>query len=336
MAKGELRERLLELLASFEGSSIPQSYIHRALGASKSRVSELLAELEREGLVRRQRIGRLNLVEVQRGVARRRAAARKSALKIGIVYSSEYTFLAQMAKSLRLRGYRLATRVYEDGLDALGGLVEGEVDMALSPLVGQLYMHPAYRSYRIVAAGMAGGYRILYKEGADLVYSTRLSTMDLARSVAQEAGLVEGEVVYYSTPGQVLSSAPRTGGYVIVWHPLYEELKTRGFREIGGPLEEVPACCSLAISRALPEDVAEEVARAYLGSLDSAARSPEKGLEYYSAVTGIDAAVLRRALEDYRPVKLDRREVDKVVSRISAGVPQRRAYDEALIFSSEL
>ncbi|MEM1606243.1 MAG: hypothetical protein QXW41_08380 [Fervidicoccaceae archaeon] len=42
-----LRDRILELLSSFQGERIPQSYIHRALGASKSRVSEILSELER-------------------------------------------------------------------------------------------------------------------------------------------------------------------------------------------------------------------------------------------------------------------------------------------------
>lgn len=46
--------------------------------------------------------------------------------------------------------------MYRDGLEATIALAKNAVDLALSPLVGQLYMYPVYRTYRIILAGLKG------------------------------------------------------------------------------------------------------------------------------------------------------------------------------------
>ncbi|MEM1858107.1 MAG: MarR family transcriptional regulator, partial [Desulfurococcaceae archaeon] len=99
--KSRVRERVIELLSEFEGKYIPQSYIHRSLKVSKSRVSEVLRELEKEGLIQRVSVGRVNIVHIMPGAFRgaiERAKARE--LKLGIVYSSEYLFLGFFVKGL--------------------------------------------------------------------------------------------------------------------------------------------------------------------------------------------------------------------------------------------
>ncbi|MGC8678938.1 MAG: DUF7343 domain-containing protein, partial [Fervidicoccaceae archaeon] len=69
MTEKELRDRIIELLSTIQGNAVPQSFIHKSLTASKSRVSEILAELEREGLIRRRQVGRSKIVYVPSGIS---------------------------------------------------------------------------------------------------------------------------------------------------------------------------------------------------------------------------------------------------------------------------
>jgi predicted transcriptional regulator len=66
-----IRDRIIEILREHQGSHIPQAYIHRALGVSKSRVSEILSELEREGLISRISIGRSKVIYIYPGLSER-------------------------------------------------------------------------------------------------------------------------------------------------------------------------------------------------------------------------------------------------------------------------
>ncbi len=328
-----VKRRLLEFLKSYQGSYIPQSHIHRALGVSKSRVSEILRELELEGLIARTTIGRSKVVYVKPGLSERHAELDHKSLRVGIVYSSEYLFLGGFVKRLAKRGFRVEVLVYRDGLKATRALAEGEVHAALSPLVGQLYLYPTYRTYRVVLGGLSGGFRVLYREGSSRVYSTMISTMDYARWRALSRGLIEAShTVYYSDPS-TLALLASSGGYVVTWHPVYLELEKRGFRALYTPGDlEVEFCCVLGVSNTLSRRELGVVVKAYYESLEEYSRSPDKYLDYYSATTGIDVSVLRSAVREYRVQReLGARVVDRVLQGYAPSVPSREVYYEATL-----
>ncbi len=328
---GSLRERVWELLSGYQGSRVPQSFIHRALGASKSRVSEILAELERQGLIAREVVGRSKVVYVYPGFSERAREPAGRVLRLGLVYSSEYLFLGGFVKRLESRGVRVEVVVFRDGLRATRALAEGAVDMALSPLPGQLYLYPAYRTFRVVPAGVRGGFRVMASGRPGPVYSSMISTMDYARGVAVSRGLLEAEgTAYFDDPSQVSSRPPRRG-FVVAWHPVYLELAGRGFKPVLGPDDlGVEFCCTLGVSNSLGGRLAAVAARAYREAVEEYGRQPDKWLEYYSALTGIELGALKNAAGEYRPAELDEKAVAGVARAVTPSIPAPAAHEGAL------
>jgi len=333
---GGLRERILDLLSRMQGRDIPQSHLYRALNASKSRVSEILKELEENGLIERRSIGRSKIIRVKKGIIHRRTSDEQRVPRIGIVYSSEYLFLGYFIDKAAEKGYIVKPVVFKDGLEATRSLAEGELELVLSPLVGQLYLYPFYRSYRIIAGGMTGGFKILSSTSGSnhkgVIYSSRLSTMDYIRAeYLNRAGLKGAvETRYFSSPDFV-EGLRRVDGYIVIWHPLYRVLEERGFRDLTNEAGiEISNCCTLAASNTLSEDVVLDIKDIYLRALDEYVGNPYRYLEYYSAITGIPLTVLKDAVGKYTVApEVDVGMVKDVVSRLSNGVPDYSLYSEA-------
>lgn len=330
--KSTIRERVVELLKKFQDSSIPQSYLHRALGVSKSRISEILQELEREGLITRVSVGRSNIIHVRAGLSESHVEADKKRLKLALVYSSEYLFLGYFSKRLFNHGITLEVVVTRDGLAASKMVAEGLADLALSPLVGQLYLYPTYRTFKIVLGSLRGGYRVMHKPGRRIIYSSMISTMDYIRRSTLDKGLIDVvSTRYFSDPGEARTAVKR-GGYVVVWHPVYKQLEAEGLKQVLTPDElDVDFCCTLAVSKSLNNRTYELVKKAYLSSLDDYRRNPEKHIDYYSALTGIDATVLRDAIKEYKVSEvISRKTVERIVSSFAPRVPSGNVYAEAV------
>ena len=328
--RSSLRDRVIELLKQYQGSYVPQSYIHRSLSASKSRVSEILSELEREGLIHRVSVGRSKIIYIHPGLSEKIPEKKERIIRLGIVYSSEYLFLKEFADKLREEGLGLEVVVFRDGLVATRALAEGFVDAALSPLPGQLYLYPAYRTFEISLAGVRGGVRVVYAGEPGPVYSSMISTMDYARHMVLAMKLVESEeTIYYRDPSEIRGISR---GYIVTWHPLYIELEKKGGRIIFDTDDlGVEFCCVLGISKTLSESVRRIVERVYRSSLESYKRDPEKGIEYYSMITGIEREVLKSASREYVVAEdLDKRVVSKIINTFAPVIPSRTIFQEAL------
>lgn len=328
-----LRERVIELLSGLEGKYIPQSYIHRALGASKSRVSEILRELELEGLIERHSLGRVNIVHVKPGAFKRVIKATKSrTLRLGLVYSSEYTFLGFLVKSLERKGVAVDVVVFRDGFYASRQLAEGIIDLVFSPLVSQVYLYPAYRTYKVIGSGVKGGFRVLYKPGSSVVYSSVISTMDYVRYQLLRKGLIDtSRTHYYRSPSELISVS-RRGGYVITWHPVYLRLQEHGYTAVAVHEElDVDFCCTLAALSSLGDTLLDLVQNALESALEKYKKKPDAVLDYYSSVTGIDTSTLRSALSEYTVAEsLDKKHVDHVLETLVPALPDKSAYDGIL------
>ncbi|WP_440059421.1 DUF7343 domain-containing protein [Thermogladius sp. 4427co] len=333
----DLRNRVVELLKAYQGKYIPQSFIHRAVNASKSRVSEILGDLEKQGLITRITVGRSKLVYVHPGLGERTAETPVKRIRLGIVYSSEYLFLGGFTKRLERSGIGVEVIVFRDGARTTLALAGGFIDIALSPLPGQLYLYPAYRTYSIVLKGLKGGFRVLSAgEGDGLIYSSMLSTMDYIRHLILSKKLVQAEgTVYFRDPAEILGRNLKRG-VVVVWHPVYLELEKKGFKRLYSHEElDIGFCCTLAVSNTLGTRLSEKIVKAYTESIEEFRRDPGKWVEYYSSLTGIDTRILKQAVNEYKIADdLDPRVVDKIVKALSPAIPSAEAYREAIFTES--
>jgi len=334
MSRSELRRRVVELLSAFQGSSIPQSHIHRSIDASKSRISEILAELEKEGLIRRNRIGRSNIVQVLPGIREREERALKKNLKLGIVFSSEYLFLGHFLKKMREASYNVEVAVYRNSVEAVDDLVHGKIDLSISPFVGQLLLYPAYESYKILPLGMGRGYRVVQVGEGETVYSSKLSTMDYIRGALLRKRAIEAsETRYYSSPDELFQKPREKRGYIVTWHPVYKKFEEMGYKAVDvGKVMENELCCSLAISNVLGEEGREEIARIYRESLYDYVKIRGRFLEAYSAIVGIDLPLLKDALNEYEVFEGDGpRAAEEVLANVSTRVPHKTAFLSGLL-----
>ncbi|MCC6057337.1 MAG: MarR family transcriptional regulator [Desulfurococcaceae archaeon] len=297
--------KILEILSGFP-EGVPQPYLAKALGVSKSYLSLVLRDLEKRGLIYRVKIGNTYIVRLTRMESR--SVARGKVLRLGIVWSSEYLFLGYFAKILRDReDIELKVYVYPNALQTVLALLRGDVDAVLSPLVTQVYGYILSRNFSIVGGGASGGGYIyeIPNSGSNIIASSGVSTMDFCRALALKKGYVEASVedtMYFESAQEALSIAKRgLVRYLVVWHPINIDIEGIGGRKIFecSEIEELSYCCTLAISRSIGFEIVEKVADIYRESIDLFNRDKERFLEWYSNVVGIDIAVLRKALKEY-------------------------------------
>ncbi len=333
MTEKELRDRIIELLSTIQGNAVPQSFIHKSLTASKSRVSEILAELEREGLIRRRQVGRSKIVYVPSGISEIERSGEKKKISLGIVYSSEYLFLGYFLKRLKEAGLEIEVKVFSDGIEATDSLAHGSIDLSISPFVGQLLMFPLFESYTIIAKGMGKGYNIMYKEGGEAVHSSKMSTMDYIRSVALKRGIIYSDTIsYYSSIDELLRKAHEKKGYVVTWHPIFRFLEKMGFRRIDFEgIVKNELCCSLGISNILGNKMKDKIAELYVKSLEDYLGKKDKYIETYSAITGIEVPLLKDAIKEYEVFEGEGRNAAiEVLENISTSIPHKSEFLKAL------
>ncbi|MEM4718096.1 MAG: MarR family transcriptional regulator [Desulfurococcaceae archaeon] len=328
---GDVKRKVLELLKSYQGKSIPQSFIHRILGVSKSTVSEVLSELEKEGLISRTIIGRVKIVNIYPFISETQLEYAVKKLTLGLVFSSEYMFLGGFIKRLRRKGVSIDILVYRDGLEATRALASGWIDLVLSPLVGQLYIYPLYRTYRVIATGLRGGFSVLGSIDDEEIYSSLISTMDYVRSYLIRKKMIKAEkTIYYNDPMKVITALKRKG-IIVTWHPIYLKLERIGLKTIYTHKDiDIGFCCTLAASTSVGEKMLNNIIKAYTESIEDYKKNPGKNLVYYSSITGIDISTLKSAISEYSIAEsLDKNLVNRVARELKVSVPSENIYTGA-------
>lgn len=160
-----LRDTVIEILFSGERT---QREITSLTRSSRSRISEVLGELEREGFVNRKRIGGRTVLV---------ALNSERVLRVGILRSSEYFHIISALRAIS--GHILSrVKVYDNSLEALKALVLGSEDIVSSPLVSGYFFHLVDNNVKPVAAVARGGSGVISRKNEGLIGTTPLSTMD--------------------------------------------------------------------------------------------------------------------------------------------------------------
>jgi predicted transcriptional regulator len=324
--KGFIRSKIIEYLKSVDNEYVPQSTIHKLLGVSRSRVSEVLQRLEEEGIIVRRKLNNQYIVKLSEDVRTARQDTRT--LSIGVVWSSEYPFLAPFAKRLKRRaGIKLRVAIYRSALDAVSDLVRGEMQLALAPLVTEIYFYATFKNVRVVGGGAYGGAAILEnpKGSDDLVVSSYLSTMDVLRSVAVSSSEIDvSGTIYFKDPVKALSLAKRGRvKYFAVWHPLTKELMAYGFKPVARPEDyDLKYCCTLAVHAGLPADLIAIVKHEYEKALQDFIRNPTIWFDWYSQKVGIPVDVIREGWKSYKLNSvIDGNEIKKFLRLVGFRIP---------------
>ncbi|MCS7111532.1 MAG: hypothetical protein N3D82_01570 [Ignisphaera sp.] len=332
----EISQRILDMLSrNLDG--IPQSYLHRAVGVSKSYISMILKNMERSGIIYRIRIGNSYIVKLAS-----RATQICNKLKLGIVWSSEYLFLGHFAKALKdILNVDLSINVYPSALQATSAIARGEIDAVLSPLITQLFAHILTRNVLIVGGGAGGGAKIYKfpKSRSSTTISSETSSMDLCRLVAVRKGMVEEEdVKYFTTPSEAIEII-RMGRarHAVLWHPLTEHIKNVEHSVVAecGEFEELTHCCTLAISRNVGTELVEKISSIYKSAIDKFVKQPLRYIDWYSSITGIDAATLKEGLKTYTYTpEISIRSIHRVVETLGLSIPQKSTLLNAILLHS--
>ncbi len=295
------KSKVIELLSSHP-KGLRQVDIARMLGLSRSRVSEIVKELEQEGIVERikdEGIIRIVLKSPSKYVDKTKR------LKLGIIWSSEYPFISVFAKLLRRNlDYDLKVIVYDNGIDATWDLVVGRIDLALTPLITQIYYGVLTNRVKIIGGGAFGGASVFYnpKGPENTTASSKISTMELCLTKAlKELGVTYDDRKYFDKGNDiVVAIALNKVMYAAVWEPLALKLRRMGYKEIYSCTElGLCNCCTLASTTYMDENLVEKIKKIYDKSIELFKKDPNKWLNWYSMKTGIDVTILRYTIKNY-------------------------------------
>ncbi len=279
-----------------------QADLVRATGFSKSRVSEVLTKLERDGVIGRKHVGKNYVVYMKSPPPERR----QGKLTIGIIRSAEYPYVIPLRKKLSEKGIELEVRVYDNGIDVMKELSMGKLDLGISPMVMQLFFYFLESPIRIIAPAGAGGASIV--SGKDLsdhprVASTKLSTMELlVRTTVNGAVMGEvGDMTYARSPESLVKMLMSRGAEAVsIWEPYVTMLTEMGFHRLADYSDfGEHYCCTLASHSSLPEKTVNAVISAFRDALSAYRSNPDSYLIPYSALIGMPYKLVSKAASAY-------------------------------------
>ncbi|BBG23927.1 DUF7343 domain-containing protein [Sulfuracidifex tepidarius] len=285
-------KKLILSILRENGGYLPQSRLKEITGLSKSRLSEILSELEKEGEISREKI-----------IGRNLSVSLRNSLRIGIINAAEYPFIIPFYKKVKEKGYNPKLEVYSDGVSLTKDLVLGKLEVVMSPLVTQIFFNRIFGNITILSGGAKGGGGIV-GENCGKVGSTFISSMEAwTLEYCKEA-----DIVHMRSPTELIEKLDRKEvDAVAIWEPYLTLLKSRGIKV---NYFEHEHCCTLAIRKDVTK--AEEIKRIYEESFSEFLSSKERWISDYSNFLNFDHNVLSDAVKTYEfDSYLDPKEMQK-------------------------
>ncbi len=293
----DIEKNIVKLL---ENGETLQSNIYKALNVSKSRVSEVLKDLEERNLISRQKIGKNYLVSLNSYLKET-----ESSIRLGIVRSSEYGYIIPLKKIVKDRGIELNVKVYDSGIEVMKDLIMGKLDFGISPIVSQIFF--AYTGFpvKIVApAGSGGGY--LFSNANDKkpkALSSRLSTMELILRTAANNSIIRdpAQVSYFDDPKVAVNEYLKgKADTITIWEPFAGMLKAEGIKETYSYSEMEHYCCTLSAHTSLKENVIDSFREDFYKSIEVYEKNRKSYAFAYAALLGLPYGLVEGSLNDYK------------------------------------
>ncbi len=237
----DAKKRVLDLLK--EKGCAFQSEIVKELGLAKSTVSEVLKELEKEGLVVRERVAgksyRVWYFEYSPRFSK--------ILRVGILRASEYPHVLMALKELDVR-YSL--KVFDSALELTKEISSGRIDVGFSPFVTQTIFASLLKSMKIHAVIALNGSGIAHKKDLKdcrVFATTEFSAMEANLKLSLERlgfDLFAIDFKYFDrVRDAIISFKSCEFDAIAMWEPYLQKFKrVVYFKDIIG---DYP-CCSMA------------------------------------------------------------------------------------------
>ena len=260
---------------------IPQSELVKLSGLSKSRLSEILSELEKQGLIERKKsLGKSLSVRLS-----------NKFLRLGIIKAAEYPFIIPFINSLKEKGYFVDVIIYENGLKLTKDLVEGKINLGFSPVVTQLIFKKIFDNFEIVAGGAKGGGGIVGESLCDAVGSTSMSSMEIWSLIFNP----DLELRNYESPDSMINDLEkRKISAVAIWEPYFTILSNRGYRVLHK--FEAFHCCTLAVRKELDSEMIKKI---YEESFSVFLAQKDRWISSYANLLNSDYLILKESIKNY-------------------------------------
>ncbi|MEM0127471.1 MAG: helix-turn-helix domain-containing protein [Thermoplasmatales archaeon] len=298
-----VRDRIVEILFSGQMS---QREITSVSHASRSRVSEVLKDLELKGFVRRHRVGgRTVYVSLDPD----------KTLRIGILRSSEYFHVVAAMLALE-KELLVRIKVYDNSLEALKNLLLGAEDLVTSPLVSGYFFHLIDGNVKPLAAVARGGSGIIFKRDSGLIGTTPLSSMDRESMKAERY-----RRAYFRSVEEILKAYRDDQiDAASIWEP---------FLSMEGGISAKPedVCCCIFSNKATSKAM-KEFLNSYFLSLREGADCKERRVVCSSlaSILGVRISDVEKSLKSYEFTnEMDRKDAIDQISRF--GFPVEKGVD---------
>ncbi|MUM64010.1 MarR family transcriptional regulator [Acidianus infernus] len=295
------RDRILSILK--ERGSLPQTELVKISGMSKSRVSEILNELEKEGIIfRKQLVGKNLIVSLNK----------TKFLRLGIINAAEYPFIIPFIKKLREKGVEVEVKIYDNGLQVTKDLVLGKIDMGFSPVISQIIFSKIF-DIKIIAGGAKGGAGIV-GESCN-IGSTVMSSMETWTL----AEVRNANIIPFNSPQELVKNfETRKVPAIAIWEPYLSILESKGHKVTH--VFEPNHCCTLAIRSSLEDE--EKIKEIYEDAFSWFLSSKDRWISDYSNLLGEDYNIMKKASERYYfDSYLDLKEVYKNLKKMNIYIP---------------
>jgi predicted transcriptional regulator len=295
------RDRILSILK--ERGSLPQTELVKISGMSKSRVSEILNELEKEGIIfRKQLVGKNLIVSLNE----------TKFLRLGIINAAEYPFIIPFIKKLREKGIEVEVKIYDNGLQVTKDLVLGKIDMGFSPVISQIIFSKIF-DIKIIAGGAKGGAGIV-GESCN-IGSTVMSSMETWTL----AEVKNANIIPFNSPQELVKNfETKKVPAIAIWEPYLSILESKGHKVTH--IFEPNHCCTLAIRSSLEDE--EKIKEIYEDSFSRFLSSKDRWISDYSNLLGKDYNIMKKASERYYfDSYLDLKEVYKNLKKTNIYIP---------------
>ncbi|MFP3217943.1 MarR family transcriptional regulator [Acidianus sp.] len=295
------RDRILSILK--EMGSLPQTELVKISGMSKSRVSEILNELEKEGIIfRKQLVGKNLIVSLNE----------TKFLRLGIINAAEYPFIIPFIKKLREKGIEVEVKIYDNGLQVTKDLVLGKIDMGFSPVISQIIFSKIF-DIKIIAGGAKGGAGIV-GESCN-IGSTVMSSMETWTL----AEVKNANIIPFNSPQELVKNFEiKKVPAIAIWEPYLSILESKGHKVTH--VFEPNHCCTLAIRSSLEDE--EKIKEIYEDAFSWFLSSKDRWISDYSNLLGEDYNIMKKASERYYfDSYLDLKEVYKNLKKMNIYIP---------------
>ncbi len=306
--QNKVRQQIIRILKKAGSEGIPQKEMELNLGISKSYCSELLSELERSGLIIRDREAGLNkhIYYVQHY-----PAPLHGLIRVGLLRSSEYVLLiSSIIEVFKESPVQINFRFYNSTFKITEDLVNGSLDMIAAPTATLLLSAVTRNNIRVLSGVASGGSGILKNknQGNDSILTTETSSMaSMVRQVLlrKEADSIEP----FDDPRKAVKKfLTEKFSMLAIWEPFYSDLlrieTVTPILEYDDFFRDFP-CCSLAANSKFLETnmgIMQRLLTDYSNNNamgDPASSSAKQSVRLIASATGISIDRVSESLKNY-------------------------------------